>query len=1199
MSRARAGREDAERRDAGGRATGKRDAGGRDTGRRGGDRPASRERGSRGRAPLGCGGGRRRGSRRAAVVLGTALAVVLGPPATATAQPAPAQSPAAQTPAAETPATQPGTSLPGTAQPGASRPGTAQSGTAQPGTGSSSAAAPDDLARWVNPYIGTKPGDVDMGTGGGAANTFPGADVPFGMVQWSPDTVTLQHGGYFYDDNRIRGFSLTHLSGAGCSTYEDIPFMPVVGEVTDSPAANPAAYVSTFKHTNEKVSAGYYGVTLDNGATVELTATQRTGSGRFGFPAGKPATLLVNTSGSIAGTDDAQVTIGRNSISGWASSGRFCGANNHYRVYFHAEFDRPFASIGTWKNGAVTPGRATERGGAPARADLHAADTTRPTSPGRAQSHSVRPQDTTVSGPGSGGFVTFDTSDAATVNVRVGLSFVSVDGAKANLRAENSGSRTFDQIGSAARGTWNDRLNQVQATGGTSDERTIFYTALYHALLQPNAFSDVDGRYAGFDGRVHTAESGHAMYTNFSGWDIYRSETQLLATLAPAETSDMARSMVAYAEQGGSWDRWTVANDYTGVMNGDPYHIIVSTAYAFGARDFDANKALLLMLRGATQPTKGYEERPGLADYLRLGYVPGAAADTLEYTSADFAIAQLARRLGDGASYDTFMKRAQYWQNLFNPATGYLQPRNADGSFPAPFDPSSPNGYVEGNGAQYTWMVPYNIAGLVTALGGAAAVNQRLDTFFSKLNAGTREPYAFLGNEPTLQTPYIYDYTGAPYKTQAITRRVLGEIWKAAPNGLVGNDDLGEMSSWYVWTAMGLYPEIPGRAEFTLTAPLFTKVVLTRPGGQKITINAPGAGTGTPYVTGLTVNGRTSTRPWLPESFVNTGGTLDFALSATPDTAWGSAPTDAPPSFADGSVKQHGYVDPGRLVVPAGGSASATVGAQDFSGSGGTVHWTAQPPAGLTVTPSSGDITAPPGAKAGQPVTVSVAGGTAEATYRIPVTYTGADGGPVPGATLAVLVAEPGSMRAAYNNVGTSPDDNQSVANLDSDGYSFSRNALAAAGVSPGGTVTVDGVMHSWPNVPIGESDNVEAGGQTVDLAGARAGATRLTLLGTGTNGKASGTLTITYTDGSTQTADVGFSDWALGGSANLPVSFDNRVVARMPYRNSVSGTPQQLPVYLFATAPITLQPGKQVRSVTLPSNVQGGALHVFSIAVG
>ncbi|WP_223198999.1 GH92 family glycosyl hydrolase [Solihabitans fulvus] len=1060
--------------------------------------------------------------------------------------------------------------------------------------------AKEDLAKWVNPYVGTKPGGQDQGTGGGAGNNFPGADAPFGMVQWSPDTVTFQHGGYFYDDNRIRGFSLTHLSGAGCSTYEDIPFMPVVGEVTDSPAANPAKYVAKFSHANENVSAGYYGVNLDNGAKVELSATQRTGSGRFTYPAGQPATLLVNTSGSIAGTDDAQVTIGKDSISGWAASGRFCGADDHYRVYFYAQFDQSFASIGTWKNGAVTPGLATQQGGAPAKADLTPpADSKAAATPkGSVQSRSVKPQDTTVSGPGSGAFVTFDSTAKPAVNVRVGLSFVSTDGARNNLKVENNGKKSFDQVAAAARASWNDRLNQIQVKGGSDADRTTFYTALYHSLLQPNVFSDADGRYIGFDGRIHSADKGHAMYTNFSGWDIYRSETQLLATLAPKETSDIARSMIAFAEQGGSWDRWTVANDYTGVMNGDPYHIIVSTAYAFGAKDFDANKALLLMLRGATQKTSGYEERPGLADYLKLGYVPGQAADTLEYNSADFSVAQLARRLGDSASAGTFMKRAQTWQSLLNPATGYLQPRNADGSFVEPFNPGDPNGYTEGNGAQYSWMVPFNESGLVASRGGSAAVNTMLDEFFKVLNAGPHDPHAFLGNEPTLQTPWIYDYSGAPYKAQAAVRNAMTQLYNPTASGLVGNDDLGEMSSWYVWAAMGMYPMIPGRAELVLNSPSFEQVVLTTGNGKKITINAPGASTSSPYVTGLKVNGQSSTRPWLPESFVANGGTLDYTLSSTPDTAWGSTSADAPPSFSEGGVNQRTYVDPARSVVPGGASAPVTIGVQDLSGKGSTVHWTASPPSGITLTPSSGDITAPPGGKAGQQAMLAVAAGTAEASYRIPVSYTASDGSTVAGATLVVLVAQPGSLRAALNNIGTSPDDNQAVGNFDGGGWSYSRNALAGTGLPPGGSVSSDGLTYAWPSVPVGEPDNVNATGQTINLT-APAGATKLGLLGAAGDGKASGTLTITYTDGSTQTADVGMSDWALGGPSNLPPSFGNRVVNTTTYRNNMSGTAQKLNVYLFATAPITLQTGKQVKSVTLPGTVTGGTFHVFSVAVG
>ncbi|MBB5893912.1 GH92 family glycosyl hydrolase [Kutzneria kofuensis] len=1082
--------------------------------------------------------------------------------------------------------------------------GTALAMVVSPMVATTATAAPapkaQDLAQWVDPYIGTQPGDADMGTGGGAANTFPGADVPFGMVQWSPDTVTLQHGGYYYQDNRIKGFSLTHLSGAGCDTYQDIPFMPVVGDITDSPAANPMKYISTFSHSNEKVTAGSYGVNLDNGAKVELSATQRTGAGRFTWPVGPTSTLLVNVSGSIMGTDDASVTIGKNYISGYAASGHFCGADDHYRVYFYAQFDQNFASTGTWHNGAVTPGKDAERGMSLPKAPVTSAPNTANAKSAKAKSdvtsQSVKPQDTTVSGPGSGAYVTFDNTKSPTVNVKVGVSFVSVDGAKANIKAENP-DKTFDQVAAAARASWNSRLNQIAVTGGTNDQKTIFYTALYHSLLQPNVFSDSDGQYPGFDGQLHKAAKGHAIYTNFSGWDIYRSEAQLLALLAPSETSDIANSMVQFAAQGGSWDRWTVANDYTGVMNGDPYHIIVSTAYAFGAKGFDANQALLLMERGASQPTVGYEERPGLANYLKLGYVPGVASDTLEYTSADFSIAQLARRLGDSATYNTFIKRAQNWQNLYNPATGYLQPRAANGSFGSPFNPADPGGYTEGNGAQYVWMVPYNYSGLITALGGNDAVNKRLDDFFTKLNAGPSDPHAFLGNEPTLQTPWIYDYTGAPYKTQALVNQIRQQIWKAGPNGLVGNDDLGEMSSWYVWASLGLYPEIPGRAELTLNTPEFTGAVITRPGGQKITINAPGASTSTPYIDSLKLNGQTWTKPWLPESFVNTGGTLDFSLSSTPNTSWGSAHADAPPSFTDGAVNQSTFVDPSRLVAPAGGTANANVGVQDLSGQGTTVHWTATAPAGLTITPSSGDLTTDPGGKASTPVTVTVAAGTAEQTYNIPISYT-AGGKAINGSTLAVLVAQPGSLRATFNNVGTSPDDNQQIGNFDGGGWSYSRNALAAKGVNPGSTITdSDGLKFVWPNVPVGELDNVNAGGQTINID-APAGATQLSLLGSAGNGNASGTLTITYTDGTTQNASVGFSDWALGGGG-APVAYNNRTVVTMPYRNAGGGTSQQLVVYLFATAPIALQAGKQVKSITLPGTIQGGTFHVFSIAVG
>ncbi|MEU7786931.1 GH92 family glycosyl hydrolase [Amycolatopsis sp. NPDC049159] len=1045
------------------------------------------------------------------------------------------------------------------------------------------AATSTDFAKWVNPFVGTRPGGADHGTGGGAGNTFPGAVAPFGMVQWSPDTVKSQPGGYFYDDNALTGFSLTHLSGAGCSTYEDIPFIPYVGEVTTSPATDPSHYTSKFSHTNEHATAGAYDVTLDSGAKVELSATQRTGSARLTYPAGASSTLLVNTSGSVNGTDDASITIGKDTISGWATSGRFCGAQNSYRVYFSAKFDTPFASIGTWKNGAVTPGKAAETGGAKAKvAQPNGVNAS------IARTTTAKQQNTTVSGPGSGGYVTFANLNGAQVNVQVGLSFVSVDGAKANLKAENTG-KSFDKVAAGARKAWNDQLGKIAVTGGSDADLTTFYTSLYHSLIQPNVFSDVDGQYIGFDGRIHKADKGHAMYTNFSGWDIYRSEVPLLATIDPKETSDIVRSMMAYAEQGGSWDRWTVANDYTGVMNGDPYHIIVSSAYAFGARDFDAQKALLLMIKGATQPTQGYTERPGLEDYQKLGYVPGAGADTLEYTSADFSIAQFAKRLGDSATYTTFMKRAQNWQNLYNPGTGHLQPRNADGSFAGTYDPASSQGWVEGNGAQYEWMVPYDLGGVVTAFGGNTATQSRLDTFFTDLNAGTQEPYAFMGNEPNSNAPYVYSYAGAPAKTQSIVHRSMDELYNPRPEGLIGNDDLGQMSAWYVWSALGIYPEIPGRAETLLVTPRFEHAVLTTGAGKKVTVNAPGTGD---YVGSLKVNGGTAAKAWLPEALISGGGTLDYTRSATA-TAWGSAAADAPPSFREQEKPSLSFVDPARAVTPAGSTSKASVGVQDLSGTARSWTYSAGSVDGITLTPAAGSIAVPAGGKGKADLTVSVPAGLADGARRIPVTFS-SPGLASTQAVLTVLVAQPNSWLATVDNAGISPDSNSGAANFDGGGWSYSADALAAAGATPGGTVTSDGIKFTWPSFPVGDPDNVVAGGQKVNVTGSG----RLALLGSASNGNASGTLTVTYTDGTTSTATIGFSDWTLGGGGAQP-AFGNRIVLSTPYRNASGSDPQQIRTMVFGTNPITLDAGKTVASVTLPSNVSGGALHVFAIGIG
>ncbi|KPI21132.1 alpha-1,2-mannosidase [Actinobacteria bacterium OK074] len=1067
--------------------------------------------------------------------------------------------------------------------------------------GTAESERPADLAAYVNPLVGTKAGGPDFGTGGGAGNTFPGAVAPFGMVQWSPDTDRSQPGGYLYDDDKIRGFSLTHLSGAGCYGAQDLPFMPYPGQVTTSPAADPDRYLDGFSHADESASPGAYDVTLASGTKVELTATQRSGAGRFTYPAGDgTASLLVNVSGSIGGANDAQATIGedRRTISGYVASGKFCGGINRYRVYFSATFDQPFASVGTWHNDAVTPGDDSVSGTARPKVDLAKPDV----ATGNTADEKIPHKSVSVSGPGSGAYVTFDTARSRSVGVKVGLSYVSEAGAAANARAEQ-GSSGFDEVAAHARAAWNERLDQIRVDGGTDAQRTTFYTALYHSLIQPNVFSDVDGKYVGFDGQTHTAAKGHAQYANFSGWDVYRSEVQLLALLAPKEAGDIAQSMYDQAHQAGDvWDRWSVNNDFNGVMNGDPYHSILASMYAFGATGFDAKDALTSMVKGATrvQPSGArYVERYGLADYEKLGYLPGDPSTTLEYTSADFGIAQLAGRLGDASTRAEFMGRAQNWQNLFNPANDSVQPRNRDGSFLAGYDPADSSWYMEGNGAQYEWMVPYDLAGLFRAVGGDAAAVKRLDTFFTKLNAGPHEPYAFLGNEPSLNAPYAYAYAGAPYRTQDVVRRALNTLYGPGPAGLVGNDDLGTMSSWYVWGALGMFPQVPGRAELVLASPLFPRITIHRDSGQTITVNAPGASADTYYVRSLKVNGEASDHAWLPESFVRDGGTLDYTMGTEANTAFGSAAADVPPSFREGEQPYFTGTGPARVrVQPGESSGKVTVSVRSLRDTDSTLHWSAAPPDGLTVAPPEGDVVVPgAGGGTGTADFTVTAAKDAESGFRtVPLTLKEADGTTVAKASLAVTVAPRGSVAWYLDNNGISADDSDPTGDFDGGGASYSAKALAAAGVTPGSTVTSGDFGFTWPKVNPGDPDNIVVGGgdQVLDAPGNAPGATKLALLGSSSNGPSTGTLTLTYTDGTTQQVAVGFSDWTLGGGSQQP-SYGNTVAVRTKYR--LYGGTDDVDTCVFATAPITLAAGKTLASVTLPSSTSGGRMHVFGLA--
>ncbi len=781
-------------------------------------------------------------------------------------------------------------------------------------SGAAFAEQPSDAAARVNPFIGTAHG----------GNVFPGATVPFGMVQFTPEATPTRAnrpiaapGGYDYRATALRGFSLTNVEGWGCAGGSgDIPFMPIAEPVGGSPSVDfRHSYVASFSHADEQASPGLYQVALGTGVTVQLTASTRTGAALVQFPAGKPAAVLVRTSDSEAGSTAAHTAIDpqQRLITGQVTSGNFCGyigtedRRPYYTLYFAAGFDQPFAHTGAWHDGTVSPGALTADGGT-----------------------GFGPKGFAESGHGSGVWVGF-ADGTREVRVNVGISYVSEANARANLAAEGG---RFEALRDRARQAWNKRLGQIEIEGGTPEERTVFTTALYHSLMTPTTASDLDGEYAGMDARPHRVSgSQETQYANFSGWDVYRSQLQLVTWLDPQVGSDIAQSLLNQSTQnGGAWDRWTHNSGATHVMNGDPAAPAIADIYAFGGRNFDARASLASLVHAAEAPTPAdlshagcpvecAGERPGLDQWLKLHYIPvgapawGPAADSLEDVTDEFALSALAGRLGERDVQRRFLARAQYWRNLWNPQAapegGYFENRNADGSWalvqddnhkaPHPFTPATGDGFVEGTAAQYVWMLPFNVHGLFAAMGGTDKAAARLDHFFyneqgkpAVTEAGPL--HAELNNEPSIESPWLYDWAGQPWKTQQLVRQVLNTIWRNAPDGIPGNDDLGEMSSWAVFASLGLYPEIPGRAEFVLGSPVFPSATVHRPGGD-VRVTASGAAPEAPYVQSLSVGGKPWTKTWLPESFAAKGGTLEFHLAPAPNKSWGSAANAAPPSF--------------------------------------------------------------------------------------------------------------------------------------------------------------------------------------------------------------------------------------------------------------------------------------------------------------
>jgi predicted alpha-1,2-mannosidase len=844
------------------------------------------------------------------------------------------------------------------------------------GLASRGVCAAEDPVTLVDPFIGTG-GLAQFGDNNeGQTADFPGAAAPFGMVNFSPDTPTQPtSSGYWYHDNAITGFSLTHVAGAGCSLYGDFDILPIVGAVT-----NPLRAQQPFTHLRETASPGYYAVALGSPPIgVELTATPRTGLGSFTFPPATQARLLVNVSSDQAGVTDAWFhVVDDETIEGYASSGSFCGMPNEFTVYFVARFNRPFSGHGTWRGSAVTDSSSEVRG-------------------------------TNV-----GGYVTFDTTASHTVTLKTALSYVSLAGARANLAAEGR-SWSVSTVRAATVAAWRSLLSEIQVSGNTLPERRMFYTALYHAFLDPNVFSDVDGSYRGFDQNVHRDAPGHAEYANFSGWDTYRTTMALQALLVPKQCSDMIESLVHAAQQGGWLPKWPVANGYSGVMGGDAADPLIASAYAFGARDFDTRAALAAMIKGATDTTSPlgqgwYRERPDLSEYLRQGYVtnghtnsvsnePNGASETLEYALDDFAIAQFAHAVGDGAVYRRFMQRASNWQNIFNTATGLIAPRGPDGAFQQqPLTANGQSGFQEGDAWQYTWMVPQSMGVLVRALGGREATVARLDAYLSSLNEGQTQPFAWMGNQPSFGDDWAYLWAGAPYRQQLVTREILTALYTPAPDGIPGNDDLGSMSALWAWEAMGLYPVDVSVRHLEIGAPLFTRVSIRAPRGPRVEISAPQAADDEPYIARLRLNGRLTEKSWM--ALPQTGAvSLTYTLSRTPNLSWGAAPQDAPPTYvwgvADFPPATAASLDLPQTTItlsPGNSTSLAFLLSNQTGKSEAFARWRLSAPDGIALFPTSGVLRAAAYGKAPGDASLSATAAALPGWYDVALSGTSGNG---------------------------------------------------------------------------------------------------------------------------------------------------------------------------------------------------------------
>ncbi len=706
---------------------------------------------------------------------------------------------------------------------------------------------------YVNPFIGT-----DF-----TGNTYPGAQAPFGMVQLSPDNGLPgwdRISGYFYPDSTIAGFSHTHLSGTGAGDLYDISFMPVTLPYKEADA--PLGIHSLFSHDKETASAGYYQVRLkDYDINVELTATERCGIQRYTFPEADAAIFLnLRKAMNWDFTNDTRIEVvdsvtiqGYRFSDGWARD---------QHIYFRTRFSKPFASVQLDTAAVIKDGKRIGSS-AIARFDFH-------------------------------------TSAGEQILVTTAISGVSMEGAARNLAAE-APADDFDKYLAATRKNWNEQLSKVEIKSNDIDEKVKFYTALYHSMLAPTIYSDVDGAYYGPDKQVHQAD-GWTNYSTFSLWDTYRAAHPLYTYIEPQRVNDMVKSFLAFSEQNGRLPVWNFYGSETDMMIG--YHAVpvIVDAYLKGIGDFDPKKAL-----AACVATANIDEYRGIGLYKKYGYVPYDVTDhynsenwslskTLEYAYDDYCIARMAEKLGEKQIADEFYKRSLNYKNVYNSQTTFMQPRNNKGSFIENFSPDDYTPHIcESNGWQYFWSVQQDVDGLINLVGGKERFTQKLDSMFTYnpsadedlpiFSTGMIGQYAH-GNEPSHHVIYLFNAIGQPWKTQKYAAEVMHELYKNTPAGLCGNEDCGQMSAWYVFSAMGFYPVDPVSGKYEIGTPMYPEMKMHLANGKTFTILAPAVSKENIYIQSVKLDGKPYDKSYITHEQIMNGSIFEFEMGNKPGKVW-------------------------------------------------------------------------------------------------------------------------------------------------------------------------------------------------------------------------------------------------------------------------------------------------------------------------